>query len=232
MNADGYVSTGSGVLDTNMFAYCGNNSVNMVDESGKRYSKAYNEAIRAIKVAAWMGVVILPTATSKPKKSNSNVSKSSKSNKSVKSDTKKQLQIRDVTHEINFALKPYVIEAEAMKNLANAVPLYKPYVYGTFGILVNHNSVWDIKRQIPWEKTIGTTFPGYGVPVIYGGVIMTPEALGNYTYGYLGAAFGFSYQTLIDGSVGAAGLPRSIPGIENETNDWNYITMGYLNYYF
>ena len=34
MNADGYVSTGSGVLDTNMFAYCGNNPVNMVDESG------------------------------------------------------------------------------------------------------------------------------------------------------------------------------------------------------
>ena len=34
LNADGYVSTGSGVLDTNMFAYCGNNPVNMSDHFG------------------------------------------------------------------------------------------------------------------------------------------------------------------------------------------------------
>ena len=40
MNADGYVSTGSGVLDTNMFAYCGNNPVNMTDKNGKSFALA------------------------------------------------------------------------------------------------------------------------------------------------------------------------------------------------
>ncbi len=35
LNADGFVSTGQGVLGNNMFAYCGNNPVNRVDPSGE-----------------------------------------------------------------------------------------------------------------------------------------------------------------------------------------------------
>ena len=34
ISADGYISTGQGVLGTNMFAYCLNNPVNRIDESG------------------------------------------------------------------------------------------------------------------------------------------------------------------------------------------------------
>ena len=34
LNADGYVSTGQGLLGNNMFTYCGNNPVNMADYSG------------------------------------------------------------------------------------------------------------------------------------------------------------------------------------------------------
>ena len=34
LNADGYVTTGQGLIATNMFAYCGNNPVMYVDESG------------------------------------------------------------------------------------------------------------------------------------------------------------------------------------------------------
>lgn len=41
MNADGYVSTGSGVLDTNMFAYCGNNPVNNSDPTGFFFSELW-----------------------------------------------------------------------------------------------------------------------------------------------------------------------------------------------
>ena len=36
INADGYISTGQGILGYNMFAYCGNNPVNRVDETGER----------------------------------------------------------------------------------------------------------------------------------------------------------------------------------------------------
>ena len=35
INADGYISTGNGVLEKNMYAYCQNNPVNMFDPSGE-----------------------------------------------------------------------------------------------------------------------------------------------------------------------------------------------------
>ena len=60
MNADGYVSTGSGVLDTNMFAYCGNNPVNMVDESGKNYSKALKAVISAAILGLMSAISVIP----------------------------------------------------------------------------------------------------------------------------------------------------------------------------
>lgn len=35
LNADGYVSTGQGILGNNMFAYCANNPVNLADDNGQ-----------------------------------------------------------------------------------------------------------------------------------------------------------------------------------------------------
>lgn len=126
--------------------------------------------------------------------------------------------------------------ARNIGKLADAMPLYEPYRYGIFGLLVTHGGAWDIKRKASWESTIGTAFPGaYNTPVMYGGVVMTPESLGNLTYGYLGAAFGFSYNTLINGSVGATfiiGGLNTYGGAVNEIGDWNYIARGYLGYYF
>ncbi|MFT3950867.1 MAG: polymorphic toxin type 44 domain-containing protein [Oscillospiraceae bacterium] len=81
------------------------------------------------------------------------------------------------------------------------------------------------------KQTIGTTFLSNGSYIVYGGTVLRPEDLGNYTYGYLGAAFGFSYQTLTYGSMGAAGLPTSIADLLNEAGDEKYIYLGYLNYY-
>ena len=40
INADGYVSTGQGVLGNNMFTYCGNNPINLVDPSGQFFLAA------------------------------------------------------------------------------------------------------------------------------------------------------------------------------------------------
>ena len=57
---------------------------------------------------------------------------------------------------------------------------------------------------------------------------MIPEHLGNFTYGYLGHAYDIPYPILIAGSYYAAGFPASGPDLENEVNDWRYITMGYI----
>ena len=45
LNADGYVSTGQGILGTNMFAYCGNNPVSRFDVSGCNWLDALKKTI-------------------------------------------------------------------------------------------------------------------------------------------------------------------------------------------
>ena len=102
-------------------------------------------------------------------------------------------------------------------------------LYMTFYSWVKSRAVWDIKLQVPWETTIGTEFPGTGVLVSYEGMLMTPEALENYTYGYLGAAFGFPYQMLVTGSYVVAGFPNRGERRYNEVEDINYVMLGYRN---
>lgn len=62
---------------------------------------------------------------------------------------------------------------------------------------------------------------------------MTPENLGNYTYGYLGAAYGFSLDILYLGSYYAAGFPViGTTAYDNEMfEDRPYIKLGYITYF-
>jgi len=58
INADGYVSTGQGILGTNMFAYCGNNPVNRVDPTGQFWSEIWEFAKTAVaEIGKAMGVM-------------------------------------------------------------------------------------------------------------------------------------------------------------------------------
>ena len=57
---------------------------------------------------------------------------------------------------------------------------------------------------------------------------MTPEYLGNFTYGYLGHEYGIPYPILLAGSYYAAGFPTANTDLINEMNDWRYISMGYM----
>ena len=58
INADGYVSTGQGVLGNNMFAYCGNNPVNRVDHTGQFWSEIWEFAQTAVaEIGKAMGVM-------------------------------------------------------------------------------------------------------------------------------------------------------------------------------
>ena len=50
INADGFISTGQGLLGNNMFAYCGNNPVSRADPTGNAFiSTLVNSFINAIK---------------------------------------------------------------------------------------------------------------------------------------------------------------------------------------
>jgi len=146
--------------------------------------------------------------------------------------------LRDVTNEVQNALNLSIreIEDNRINNLSPRLILAN--VVGDllwFYNQVNHSQPWDIKRLTPWENTIGTAFPGrFDTPVYFNGRIITPEDLGNYTYGFLGAALGFSSNTLIMGSWFADGfsLPGGLRGnFTNEFHDWFYVIRGYQSFH-
>ena len=140
---------------------------------------------------------------------------------------------RDVTEEIYAALSYHATLAHVYRYAyQNYGIIGDAALYSIFYDLVNHNAPWDIKRKEPWESTIGTPFPGQDEYVIFNGLIMTPEMLGNFTYGFLGCAFGFSYEILLLGSFYAAGHYTMTPGaLYNEWQDWESIQFGYYGIY-
>ena len=138
---------------------------------------------------------------------------------------------RDVTDEVTKALTKAAGYAR-VKRLACEQSLFDTTfalkdVYAEFYSLVNHEADWDIKRQAPWEKTIGTEYPGYNVGVTFCGGVVTPEHLGNFTYGYLGQAYDIPLIVLLGGSYCAADFPTETDDLLNELKDWYHIAIGY-----
>ena len=234
LNADGLVSTGQGILGHNMFVDCcsacfGNSNSPQKQAIGaipSQSSDTFSELM-----------VQLPNGNElqiSPQQVGKDIDAAISIGNIFHSSSGLQITFRDVTQEVNRALALYVQLGQQISRIANASPIYEHCRYGTFGLLVYHGSTWDIKRKGPWESTIGTPFPGYGALITYRGMLMTPEYLGNYTYGVLGASFGIPLQTLIDGSAFAAfvgGSLNSTAGVSNELEDWKYVMWGYMGYY-
>lgn len=201
LNADAFVATGQGLLGNNTFVYCNNNSVICVDYSGT--------VPRIIPVAFGNDVT-------------------EEKNRNTKSQ-------RDVTEEVMSALTKACRRARTMRSIINTLGLKNTaaegIIYIEFYNLVNHSAPWDIKREKPWQETIGTPYPGYNAEVAFNGMTMTPEMLGNYSYGYLGHAYGIPLLILIAGSYYAANFPTGGDALSNEIWDWGYVAMGYRDAY-
>ena len=189
-----------------MYAYCANNPVMMADASGWAGKSSAGVAKPYEGITKSLQTNMLYIAKN-------GIDKIGETKGKGDSTT-----IRDVTYEIDTALAQAVSEIHYPRDLV--------VFYG----LVNHGAPWDIKRRDCWFTTIGSPYPGFGVNVYYHGLLMTPEELGNFTYGYLGAAYGFSIQTLIAGSYYAAGFPTEGEELENEQGDWLFIQLGYKVY--
>jgi RHS repeat-associated protein len=211
INAESYASTGQSFTGYNMFAYCNSNPINLVDQAGSKPNH--------------------PVMVSDGGGGNGGYTPVDRT--------------RDVSAEVDAALEEAIDNigyqfwwsgtASVLSYLTgNIEGLYDLSNYGIhyveFYHLVKKDAAWDIKYYKSWEKTIGTPFPGQGVPVLYHGMKMTPEQLGNYTYGYLGAAYGFGLPILITGSEYAAGNPTSGDALEHELEDQKYVTLGYNAY--
>ena len=88
-----------------------------------------------------------------------------------------------------------------------------------FASKVKSKAEWDIKLKEVWENTIDCKYPGSSnAKVYFYGTLITPEALGNITYGYLGSAAGFTQEELLfGGDAAAGGFGFSLNGIVNGT---------------
>ena len=146
-------------------------------------------------------------------------------------------QYKDVSAPLNKALNPVVETAKAIKYASWAGNYLSLSMLGTvskgawFVSKVNHEKSWDIKVEKSWNETIANnTFPGEGVNVYYNGMVMNPEELGNYTYGYIGHAVGFNIYELYAGSWVAAGFPTDDEGLNGEYKDWKSIKKGFDHY--
>ena len=196
-----------------MFAYCNNNPVNCRDDAGN----AAGGLITTTRICdGGCGISRDSLTVSEP-------------------------AIRDVTDEINAALSRAAEDGRVYREHSycshfcvdcciDSITI-ETQRYMSFYNLVDHYAPWDIKRKDQWEETIGTEFPGKNVRVRYCGMLMTPEALGNYTYGYLGHAYGIPLDFLCAGSWYAADFPTSGSALGNERIDQEYIKFGYFCYY-
>lgn len=172
--------------------------------------------------------------------------------------------IRDVTTEINEPLHIVTAKAEELRAahlLTDLQSSRNPLNHGTqiyfttkagvqygsnlwwFYKEVTHGGSWDIKVPEMWDKTIGTEPPGSDTPIVFRGQIMTRESLGNWTYGYIGAALGLPSEMLLAGSWGADAIYKNGKTVrispsfpwqgekwENERGDWDHILDGFNAY--
>ena len=120
-------------------------------------------------------------------------------------------QYKDVTSPINYAL-----------SCSAAIFSNHNHDFLWFYEQVKTGATWDIKLPNRWKETIKSTYPGSeSTEVIYMQKIMTPESLGNMTYGYLGSAAGFSRGVLFyggdfaanDGKLNPKGLLKGAAGV-------------------
>ena len=196
INADIFYSTGQGFIGNNMFAYCGNNPVLNIDESGTMYE-----------ISAGGGGVPSFQGNFSPKP-------------------------RDVTEEVDTAvnkvvdvLKQYEFNGRDLHD-AVALALKIKFFYDFFP----DTGPWGIKYKNTWEKTIGTEFPGGDTYVLYHGIKMKPEDIGNFTYGMIGYASGLPLDLLLLGSSWNAGSLDTPDQIAAEQIDRLYIIAGYEYY--
>lgn len=144
---------------------------------------------------------------------------------------------KDVSVPLSNALEQTAQQANIMRQMAEfprtglGAAVMRGAKYSWFEGQVNRGRYWDIKLPDSWNRTIGrNTFPGDGTRVSFLGALMTPEQLGNFNYGFIGAALGLTWAELIAGSWSDDGFtpPGNTPEFMNEFSDWAHILRGYF----
>ena len=137
-------------------------------------------------------------------------------------EVQKKKNIPDKTDELNKKMQKSAIELKG--NTKNMNPVEK---LRTFAKAVNNGSEYDLKLQPEWNQTI-----------MYDGIIMDPQDVGNFHYGYIGAAIGIHEDILVL-EAGANQLKNHkfktiqnclTPSYCDDPRDTYYIRLGIIKY--
>ena len=214
INADVLIQSSGSVLGYNMFAYCNNNPVLLADSHGLRpiLSSSFEEETDEQKKAS---IVFMKRYV--------------KSNFTV---------YYDITNDVDAAFEEYVSSASEWRIVSDIIS--GPFSFSIFDViglfdfysLNQDDGPLNYKNEDVWNSYINVPFPGKHSRVLYHGLVLSPEDLGNYLYGRLGAAKGYSIDLLLFASFYVADFPREdTPAYNNEMNDQKWIILGYNQYY-
>lgn len=96
---------------------------------------------------------------------------------------------------------------------------------------VKNQGDWNVKRDPEvWARTLGISQNTYGARLLFFGRPVVIDDIGNITYGYLGAAAGFSNVILKGGSMAYHILNHRFSKFDNELADERFVQLG-VNWY-
>ena len=199
INADGYITTGQGVLSYNMFAYCMNNPVMYIDPSGEGpiwdgLKEVWNNIKDDPELTFWEKTAILfmvPGIVIKAEKV-------------LGAFLQPKSYTVDITDRLNAEMDK---NAKDMQNYISTHNTIECYMY--FIRNVKTGGKWDLKNE--WNLDPKTTYIYSGIPLRY-------DDIGNIHYGYVGAVLARE-----DVLLKAAGAYQIISG----TSDPSYKSSNY-----
>ncbi|MDD3392599.1 MAG: DNRLRE domain-containing protein [Bacilli bacterium] len=208
INEDNYVSTDTGLLGHNMYSYCNNNSIKNIDSNGHFILIGLVVGIVAVGAVAVAIAVNTKIQNNKAKEEIEKVQQKS--------------NVPDKTEDLNEKLKQSVNEIKKETKNKNFVEKLK-----TFSNAVTDNSEYDLKSGDEWNTTIS-----------YNGIIMEPQDIGNFHYGYVGRSIGIPITVLLGGAGYNQLTKLNLETLRNcfslsvcdDPRDSYYIKMGAIKY--
>ena len=205
LNADNYVSTDTGLLGYNMYAYTNNSYINYLDKNGHIF-------FGMVLGLSAIGGALLANAIYQNSKAQKEINDYQWKKPNTPNDTSFHSTLQNNANKVK----------NDTKNMNPAQKL------GYFVNNVKSGGTYDLKNQPEWEdKTI-----------YYNNIVMEPQDIGNYHFGYIGRALGYDIGFLTLGAgayqvksgTSKIGYCFSITSTCDDPRDSYFIRLGAIAY--